>query len=198
MNLNHSRSADRIVQAEEYLTKAWDMCHKFAIKNKELILTYLIPCHLVTTHTLPTEASLVNYPRLERLFGPLLASIKRASLSGFDAALQAGEAEFVKRRVYLTLERARDVVVRNVLRRTFVLGGFEAPKEGQEGAAPVRRTRVPIAEFVAAVRISLGQVGDDGDEPTIEVIEDDEVECMIANMIYKVCARVPGELRGED
>jgi hypothetical protein len=163
------------------------MCQKSATKNKELILTYLIPCHLVTTHTLPTEAFLANYPRLERLFGPLLASIKRASLSGFDAALQAGEAEFVKRRVYLTLERARDVVIRNVLRRTFMLGGFEAPKEGQEGKAPVRRTRVPVAEFVAAVKVSLGQVGDGSDDPMVEIIEDDEVECMIANMIYKVC-----------
>lgn len=161
------------------------MCHKSATKNKELILTYLIPCHLVTTHTLPTEAFLREYPRLDRLFGPLLASIKRASLLDFDAALQAGEAEFVKRRVYLTLERARDVVVRNVFRRTFVLGGFEPPKEG---ATPVRRTRIPIEEFVAAIRISLGQAGDGGDESMMELIEDDEVECMLANMIYKVCA----------
>jgi hypothetical protein len=161
------------------------MCHKSATKNKELILTYLIPCRLVTTHTLPTEPLIAAYPRLERLFGPLLASIKQADLRGFDAALLAGEAEFVKRRIYLTLERGRDVVVRNVLRRVYVLGGFEAAKE--EGATPVRRTRVPLGEFVAGVRVSLGQIegGEDG-----EVIEGDEVECMIANMIYKVCVRM--------
>lgn len=158
------------------------MCHKSATKNRELILTYLIPCHLVTTHTLPTEVFLSRYPKLERLFGPLLASIKRASLKDFDAALLAGEGEFVKRRIYLTLERGRDVVIRNVLRKTFVLGGFEDGKDG----AKVRRTRVPVPEFVAAVRVSLGQVGE-GVEDGSELIESDEVECMIANMIYKVC-----------
>jgi hypothetical protein len=37
------------------------------------------------------------------------------------------------------------------------------------------------------VRVSLGQIegGENG-----EVIEGDEVECMIANMIYKVCVRM--------
>ena len=172
----------QFLQAEEYLTAAWQLCHKSATKNKELILTYLIPCHLVTTHTLPTESFLAQYPRLERLFGPLLASIKRADLKGFDAALQAGEGEFVKRRIYLTLERGRDVVVRNVLRRVFVLGGFEAGKE--EGGPMVRRTRVSVHEFVAGVRVSLGQIGEDAESG--EVIDGDEVECMIANMIYKV------------
>lgn len=159
------------------------MCHKSATKNKELILTYLIPCRLVTTHTLPTEALVSQYPKLERLFGPLLASIKSADLRGFDAALLAGEAEFVKRRIYLTLERGRDVVVRNVLRRVYTLGGFEPVKE--EGKPAVRRTRVPLGEFVAGVRVSLGQIGENAEGG--EVIEGDEVECMIANMIYKVC-----------
>ncbi|KIW08807.1 uncharacterized protein PV09_00741 [Verruconis gallopava] len=163
-------------RAEEYLTKAWNMCHKRATKNKELILIYLIPCHLVTTHTLPTQDFLSNYPRLERLFGPLLASIKGANLAEFDAAMQAGEVEFVKRRIYLTLERGRDIVIRNVLRKVFILGGFDPPKEGQ--TQPVRRTRVPVEEFVVAIRLSLGQTNGDA-------LDRDEVECMIANMIYK-------------
>ena len=157
------------------------MCPRSSTKNKELILTYLIPCHLVTTHTLPTESFLSLYPRLERLFGPLLASIKSGNLKSFDAALLAGETEFVKRRIYLTLERGRDVVVRNVLRTTFVVGGFE-----EKDGAKARRTRVPVAEFVAAVRLSLGQIGAEAEEGG-ELIESDEVECMIANMIYKVC-----------
>jgi COP9 signalosome complex subunit 12 len=39
----------------------------------------------------------------------------------------------------------------------------------------VRRTRVPITEFAAA--ISLGSQ---------ETLDNDEVECLLANMIYKV------------
>lgn len=84
-----------------------------------------------------------------------------------------GENEFVKRRIYLTLERGRDIALRNLLRKVFIAGGFEEPKT--EGGPRVRRTRIPVAEFVAA--ISLGSK---------EALDTDEVECLMANMIYKV------------
>jgi hypothetical protein len=133
----------------------------------------------VTNKTLPTGKLLAEYPRLEQLFSPLVRAIKRADLAGFDAALQAGEPEFVKRRIYLTLERGRDIVLRNLLRKVYVAGGFEPLKEGQVEADAVRRTRIPVAEFAAAMRLSFGQ--NNG-----EVLEDDEVECLLANQIYKV------------
>ncbi|KAF2435464.1 COP9 signalosome complex subunit 12 [Tothia fuscella] len=165
-------------KAENFLNEAWSSCHKDARKNRELILTYLIPCRFVTSHKLPSPALLALYPRLECLFGTMVRSIKRADLAGFDAALSAGEPEFVKRRIYLTLERGRDIVLRNLLRKVFLVGGFDPLKEGQTEADAVRRTRIPVAEFAAAMRLSLGQ--NNG-----EVLDDDEVECMIANMIYK-------------
>lgn len=142
-----------------------------------LILTYLIPCHLLTTHTLPTLALLSPYPRLQNLFLPLSRCIKNGDLSGFDAALAAGEDEFVRRRIYLTLERGRDIALRNLLRKVFIAGGFE---EAKDPATPaVRRTRIQVAEFGAA--ISIGSK---------ETMDNDEVECLLANMIYKVrCIR---------
>ncbi|CAG8972714.1 hypothetical protein HYALB_00008629 [Hymenoscyphus albidus] len=163
---------ENYVEAENNLTEAWNKCHKDAIRNKELILTYLIPCHLLTTHTLPTLALLSPYPRLQKLFLPLSRCIKKGDLSGFDTALVAGEDEFVKRRIYLTLERGRDIALRNLLRKVFIAGGFEEPKE--PGAASVRKTRIPVAEFGAA--ISIGSK---------ETMDNDEVECLLANMIYK-------------
>ena len=142
-----------------------------------LILTYLIPCHLLTTHTLPTQQLLEPYPRLQKLFLPLCSAIKKGELHAFDIALQEAEDEFVKRRIYLTLERGRDIALRNLLRKVFIAGGFEAPKE--DGAPPLRRTRVPVDEFVAA--ISLGSQ---------QMLDPDEVECLLANMIYKVSLSV--------
>ena len=102
---------------------------------------------------------------------PLAQCIKRGELHAFDLALEEGEDEFVKRRIYLTLERGRDIALRNLCRKVFLAGGFE---EGKDSANPVRRTRIPIAEFAAA--ISLGSQ---------EKIDNDEVECLLANMIYK-------------
>jgi hypothetical protein len=88
-------------------------------------------------------------------------------------ALQEGEDEFVKRRIYLTLERGRDIALRNLCRKVFLAGGFEKPKE--ENAQPLRRTRVPLDEFVAAIRLG-----------SQEKLDSDEVECLLANQIYKV------------
>ncbi len=139
-----------------------------------LILTYLIPCHLLTTHTLPSETLLAPYPRLQKLFLPLCRCIKKGELHAFDVALLEGEDEFVKRRIYLTLERGRDIALRNLLRKVFFAGGYDEPRE--PGGPPIRRTRVPVAEFATA--ISLGSK---------ETLDGDEVECLLANMIYKVC-----------
>ncbi|TVY29991.1 CSN12-like protein [Lachnellula hyalina] len=163
---------ENYAESEKNLTEAWQLCHKDAIRNKELILTYLIPCHLLTTHTLPTLALLSPYPRLQKLFLPLSRCIKKGDLAGFDAALVAGEDEFVKRRIYLTLERGRDIALRNLLRKVFIAGGFEETKDA--ATPPVRRTRIPVAEFGAA--ISIGSK---------ETMDNDEVECLLANMIYK-------------
>ncbi|KAI0396517.1 PCI domain-containing protein [Xylariaceae sp. FL0594] len=162
---------ENYVQAETHLEMAWTMCHRDSTRNLELILTYLIPCRMLTTHTLPSAQLLKPFPRLQRLFMPLVRAIKKGDLRAFDIALRDGEIEFTKRRIYLTLERGRDIALRNLLRKVFLAGGFEPPKDG---AAPLRRTRIPVTEFTAAIRLS-------GQEP----LDGDEVECLLANMIYK-------------
>lgn len=91
--------------------------------------------------------------------------------------MSAGEEEFVKRRIYLPLERGRDIALRNLFRKVFIAGGFEEAKDGQP---PIRRTRVPVAEFAAALRIGTHATGRTR-------VDMDEVECLLANLIYKVC-----------
>ena len=85
----------------------------------------------------------------------------------------------MKRRVYLTLERGRDIALRNLLRKVFIAGGFEAAKDG---APLVRRSRVPVAEFAAAIQ--LGTRTEQGQ------MDDEDVQCILANLIYKVCVVV--------
>ncbi|KAL4785344.1 hypothetical protein BJX76DRAFT_184345 [Aspergillus varians] len=166
---------EKYAEAEEHLAYAWKYCQKSSIKNRELILTYLVPCHLVNTHTLPSKRLLHDFPRLERLFRPLCDCIRNGDLHGFDAAMSAGEEEFVKKRIYLPLERGRDIALRNLFRKVFLAGGFEEAKDGQ---SPIRRTRIPVAEFAAALRI-----GTQADARTR--VDIDEVECLLSNLIYK-------------
>ncbi|KAF7589844.1 COP9 signalosome (CSN) subunit [Aspergillus hancockii] len=166
---------ENYAEAEEHLAYAWNMCHKDAVKNRELILTYLIPCHLVTTHTLPSKKLLAPFPRLEKLFRPLCNCIMKGDLNGLDNAMSAGEEEFVKRRIYLPLERGRDIALRNLFRKVFIAGGFEESKDGQP---PIRRTRISVSEFAAALRI-----GTHADARSR--VDIDEVECLLSNLIYK-------------
>ncbi|KAJ5893391.1 PCI/PINT associated module [Penicillium taxi] len=163
---------ENYVEAEEHLSFAWKMCPWDAPKNREMILLYLIPCHLVTTHTLPSKALLAPFPRLEKLFRPLSDCIRKGDLIKFDEAMAAGEAEFVKQRIYLPLERGRDIALRNLFRKVFIAGGFE------ENAPTVRRTRVPVAHFAAALRIGTP-------DANRTPIDTDEVECLLSNLIYK-------------
>jgi COP9 signalosome complex subunit 12 len=127
---------------------------------------------------------LAPYPRLESLFAPLCQCIRNGNLSGFDAALTSGEAEFVKRRIYLTLERGRDIALRNLFRKVFLAGGFEETKDGQP---PIRRTRIPVTEFAAAMRVG-SKIG------AATRVDLDEVECFLANLIYKVSNGCVGSL----
>ncbi|KAL4763399.1 protein csn12 [Aspergillus foveolatus] len=166
---------ENYAEAEEHLAYAWKYCQKSAVKNRELILTYLVPCHIVNTHTLPSKKLLQDFPRLETLFRPLCDCIRKGDLHGFDAAMSAGEEDFVRRRIYLPLERGRDIALRNLFRKVFIAGGFEEPKDRQP---LIRRTRIPVAEFAAALRI-----GTHADARTR--VDIDEVECLLSNLIYK-------------
>ncbi|WEW58309.1 COP9 signalosome (CSN) subunit [Emydomyces testavorans] len=182
-------------EAEEHLTYAWNLCHAEAVQNRELILTYLIPCHLVTTHTLPSKRLLAPFPRLEALFRPLCDCIRKGDLAGFDAAIAAGGNAFTKRMIYLPLERGRDIALRNLFRKVFIAGGFDPPTAGMP---PIRRTRVPVKEFVAAIRMRANpadipardngkNVENENDKLTPHKLraEIDQVECYLSNLIYK-------------
>lgn len=168
--------------AEEFLDSAYRMCYAGAGAkcNLEGILMYLIPTRLVTAHSLPSLELLQPYPNLARLFMPLRSAILRADLSAFNTALEEGNEEFVKRRIYLTLERGRDVILRNIFRKVYLAGGFEPSKEGDAGPL-LRRTRVSVKEFAAALQMAGAEVGDGEGR-----VDEDEVECLIANAIYKV------------
>ncbi|EMC99110.1 hypothetical protein BAUCODRAFT_31413 [Baudoinia panamericana UAMH 10762] len=166
--------------AEEFLTSAYAMCSRSATRNIDLILTYLVPTKMLTSHQLPTQELLQQSPALGRLFAPICVAIKRADLRAFTTAMDQGEDEFVKRRIYLTLERGRDILMRNLFRKVFLAGGYEPQKENEAGP-PGRRTRIQVREFAAALQLAGAEV-DDG----AGGIDYDEVECLIANSIYKV------------
>lgn len=153
--------------AETALGKSLRLCPPTAARNVQQILTYLVPTHLITTHQLPAKSLLAAHPQLERLFAGICAAVRQGNLRAFEEALQKNEAEYVSRRIYLTLERARDITLRNLFRRVYLI---------REKA-----TRITVDEFRAAMGFSMaGREGGMRKE-----VEPEECECLIAGLVYK-------------
>ena len=96
----------------------------------------------------------------------------------------------MKRRIYLTLERGRDVCLRNLLRKVYLAAGTNP-----DGS---KRTRVKVDEFAAGIKVAEARSSED-DKGDMEVdpvvcagMENDEVECLLANQIYKVRSIIAG------
>jgi hypothetical protein len=109
-----------------------------------------------------------------------VACIKKGDLTGFDKALTDGEPEFVRRRIFLTLERSRDITLRNLLRKVYLAAGYDDLKEGQTEKDRIRKSRIPLSHFATALRMGINGEGSG------QAVEDDEVECLLANQIFKV------------
>ncbi|EHY58674.1 COP9 signalosome (CSN) subunit [Exophiala dermatitidis] len=171
---------ENYTEAEQHLTEALTLCHKDSLKNREQILTYLIPAHVINHHQLPRRTLLSPHPTLSGILTPLFDAIRKGSLAGFEEALTSAEPELVKRRIYLTLERTRDLCLRNLFRKVFLAAGWEDTKDPTTGevTGKIRRTRIRVEEFEAGMRVGYKGATD-------VIIERDEVECFLANIIYK-------------
>lgn len=151
-------------RAESELTTALASCSKSPAKNIELILCYLIPTHLMTSRKIPSTLLLRQFPALSALYNPLIMALRIGNVSAYDRALHKNEAEFIRRRTYLTLERARDLCVRSLFRKVFLTSDHS--------------TRIPIRKFMVAMNMGV--------KPDAEGwVDEEEAECFVANMIYK-------------
>ncbi|CAE6451760.1 unnamed protein product [Rhizoctonia solani] len=144
--------------AEEDLTYAFYHCHRAADRNQELILTYLIPLRLCRG-ILPSEALFARFPRLGELYSPFVIAIKNGDLRAYDEALVWAERRLTDMGTYLTVEKAREICVRELLRKVWLVHE--------------KFHQVPISLFHAGF-LAAGQ--------NMEVVE---AECMVANMIHK-------------
>ena len=61
-------------------------------------------------------------------------------LQAFKAALHHGEEQFVKRRIYVTLERTKDIAMRNLFHKVVLY-------ENEEN-----RTKISVRQFQIAMR----------------------------------------------
>mmetsp|Transcript_18561 Transcript_18561/g.45686 ORF Transcript_18561/g.45686 Transcript_18561/m.45686 type:complete len:422 (+) Transcript_18561:44-1309(+) len=142
--------------AASELLFAFENCSSKYKKNKKLILLYLVPVQL-RLGRFPPKALLEKYDLSDK-YSKIAAAIRLGKLDDFTAALAAHHEFFLRNGVYLILEQLRTLVYRNLFRAVHtVVGG----------------TKLQLS----FLQISLSWLGSD--------IDLDEIECLVANLIYK-------------
>ncbi|KAG0203904.1 COP9 signalosome (CSN) subunit [Mortierella sp. GBA30] len=145
-------------KAEADLQFAFDYTLSRFHQNRRLILHYLIPTRLLRG-SLPSAQLLEEFPELSGLYKSVVEAIKTGNVQKFDEALVEGGDRLIGLGTYLTVERSRVVAVRMLFKRVYLL--------------TERATKLNVAIF----QVALAFVG--------VTIDEDEVECMLANMIFK-------------
>jgi len=146
---------DQYKDAEINLDYALQHCHVKAIGNKKRILNYLLPVKLLRGR-LPTDKLLQKYSLVE--FKPLVEGIRRGDLRTFNDGLSKHQDLFIRRGTYLLLEKCKTVCYRNLFKRVYTI---------------VKRPQMRLDHVVKAFEW-LGMP-----------IDLDEVECILANLIFR-------------
>ena len=141
--------------ADEYLTYAFEHCHKASKRNKRIILIYLLPVKM-QRGKMPTLKLLKRYDLVP------FVDVKEAVVSGnlllLNEALEKHQTFFIKAGIYLILEKLKVITYRNLFKKTSLLAGTH---------------QIPIEAF----RIALHLMGE-------TEVDTDEVHCIIANLVF--------------
>ena len=139
------------------MSEAYDLALPSSIHNLGLILSYLLPLHLISS-TYPSRLLLQQHRQLYDLYEPLFTAIHTGNLRLFDAHFHEYSPVFLRRRVFLAIERSRQCCLRTLFQRA---------------VTEYTGTRIPIEVFQTALRV--------GGDP----LDREETECIVANMIYR-------------
>ncbi len=103
--------------ADTELSFAFTHCYQSSIKNKRLILIYLIPVKLLHGH-IPSDELLQTYD-LPQLI-PIAHAVKDGNISALKDALAQHQMFFIQWGIFLLLERLRMITYRNLFKKVSV------------------------------------------------------------------------------
>lgn len=118
--------ASEYTSAETHLRYAFANCHYSALSQQAQILLPLLPLTLLLRGSLPSQRLLRPHPGLRALYQPFFNALHSPpSLSAFDAALEDPRLEriLVQRGTYLAVETLRLVLLRQIIKRLWIVKG---------------------------------------------------------------------------
>ncbi|NWQ79298.1 PCID2 protein, partial [Columbina picui] len=142
-------------QAEEYLSFAFEHCHRSSQKNKRMILIYLLPVKMLLGH-MPTLQLLKKYDLMQ--FAEVTKAVSEGNLLLLNDALTKHETFFIRCGIFLILEKLKIITYRNLFKKVYLL---------------LKTHQLSLDAFLIALKFM--QVDD---------VDIDEVQCILANLIY--------------
>lgn len=140
--------------ADEYLSFAFQNCHRSFKKNKRLILIYLIPVKMLLGF-IPKKEVLERYNVLQ--FYDLSCALKEGNVRKVDDVILRNEAFFIESGIYLIVEKLKFIAYRNLFKRVYLIS---------------KTHQIDINNFMYALQF-VGK----------EDITLDETHCIVANLI---------------
>lgn len=141
-------------KADEYLSFAFERCHRASRKNKRLILQFLVPVKMLLGQ-MPKKTLLRKYDLLA--FEEVSSSVCAGDIRRLTAVMDKHEHYFIKCGIYLILEKLKIIAYRNLFKKVYVIKNTH---------------QLPISSFTAALRWM-----------EVDEVDDDETACIIANLI---------------
>ncbi|XP_036105527.1 PCI domain-containing protein 2 isoform X5 [Molossus molossus] len=142
-------------QAEEYLSFAFEHCHRLSQKNKRMILIYLLPVKMLLGH-MPTIELLKKYHLMQ--FAEVTKAVSEGNLLLLNEALAKHETFFIRCGIFLILEKLKIITYRNLFKKVYLL---------------LKTHQLSLDAFLVALKFMQ-----------VEDVDIDEVQCILANLIY--------------
>ncbi|KAG0149332.1 hypothetical protein CROQUDRAFT_688491 [Cronartium quercuum f. sp. fusiforme G11] len=166
-------------KAEDHLSFAFNHCHRDQLRNRELILNYLIPIRLLKGKR-PVNVLLERSVRLHHLYSTFIEAVKTGNIELFDRHMAKVEKQLLTRGTYLVAERCRDICLCNLVKLIYRLKS--------------ENHQIPLQAFE---KVAHNDFLVDASLPTADFQADkiEEVECVLANLIAQ--DRVRGYIHHE-
>eukprot|EP00823_Brevimastigomonas_motovehiculus_P002693 TRINITY_DN1622_c0_g2_i1.p1 TRINITY_DN1622_c0_g2~~TRINITY_DN1622_c0_g2_i1.p1 ORF type:complete len:413 (+),score=76.81 TRINITY_DN1622_c0_g2_i1:61-1299(+) len=148
-------------KAESCLEYAFSHCHKRLIANKRRILQYLVPVKLLSGN-FPLTQLLKKYQLMQ--FDGLIQAIRSGNLKSFNECLEKHQEFFIRKGVFLVLEKLKTTVYRNLFKKVY--------KYVQNDSSQTKKNQLTLPLIQTALSMN-------GTQMDLE-----ELECIIANLIY--------------
>ena len=192
--------------AESKLTMALEMCYTSSKKNREYILMYLIPAQLLTKRLTPSSQLWEQFSSLKVMYKPVLDAVMSGNLKQFDDELLLRRRLYVKKYIYLAMEKIRVLAQIRLFRKVYVLQGsssriatpvfckalqFSLTSKSEELENTTENTTEKETKKDSEEATEKGEEGgEEQEEPKDTGYSREEVEGFLAQLIYS------GQMKG--